>query len=135
MAEEQVAGVREAVEEIRDHHLLRLVIEINDHVAAEDHVEVAEERDARLVVEVQAAEGNAVADVVVDVPRAVLVAREVLVAQRSVGGAEGALAIVAAARFGEHLLVDVAGENLERGAVVVAGFAQQHGDRVRLFAR
>ena len=63
-----------------------------------------------------------------------------------VGGAERALAIVAAARFGQHLLVDVAGENLERGAVVVAGLAdssmaieygsspdEQPADQMRIF--
>src|SRR3954465_10457411 len=90
VAEEKVAGVGETVVEIRDHHLLRQVIEIDDDVAAEDDVEVAEERDASLVVKIQTAEGNAVANIVVDMPRAVVAAGEVLVAQRRLGGAEGA---------------------------------------------
>ena len=56
------------------------------------------ELDARFVVKVEAAEGDAVADVVADAPRAVRLAGEVPLAQGGVGGAEGVLAVVPAAR-------------------------------------
>src|SRR6185369_6099903 len=109
MPEEEIAAVDEAVVEVRDDDALRRVIEIDDDVAAEDDVEVAEERDARLVVEIEAAEGDAVAHLVLDLPRAVRLPHEVLVAQRGLRRAERALAILPAPRLLQHLLIDVAG--------------------------
>src|SRR6266498_2416989 len=111
VAEEEIAALDQAVVETADHHLLRSLVEIDDHVATEDDVDVAEERDARVVVEVEAAERDAVADLVADAPRAVGLAREVALAQRGIGGAEGVLAILPAPRLGQHGLIDVAGEN------------------------
>src|ERR1043165_8435479 len=125
VAEEEVAAVAEAVVEAGDDVLLRGVVEVDDHVAAEDDVEVAEEGDAGLVVEVHAAERNAVADLVGDAPCVVGLAREVLLANWGAGRAERALAVVAAARFREHLLVDVAREDLERGALEVDAFLKE----------
>src|SRR5215216_4782267 len=46
VAEEEVAAFHQTVVEVADHHALRAVVEVDDHVAAEDDVEVAEERDA-----------------------------------------------------------------------------------------
>ena len=66
VAEEEIAAVDESIVEIRDHDFLGDIVEIDDDVAAEDDVEMAEERDARFVVEIQAAEGDAVADFVFD---------------------------------------------------------------------
>src|SRR5216117_4112502 len=52
VAEQQIAALDQPVVEVPHHHALRGVVEIDDDVAAEDDVEVSEERDARLVVQI-----------------------------------------------------------------------------------
>src|SRR5438552_3190717 len=116
MTEKQIAAVDEAIVEAVDHHSLRGVVEIDDHVPAEDHVDVTEEGDARLVIEVEAAEGHAIADLVADAPRAILFAREVLVANVRIGRPKCGLAILSLTRAHEHLLADVAGKDVKGNA-------------------
>src|SRR5260221_1234290 len=135
VAEEEVTAVDEAVVEVMDHHTLRRVVEVNDHVAAEDQVEVAEERDPGRVVEVETAELHAVADLILDTPRVVGLPGEVALAHGGLGGPEGVLAVLPLAGSGQYLLVDVAGEDLERRVLVPARLLQEHGQRVRLLTR
>src|SRR3954469_23242086 len=130
MAEEEVTAVGEAVVEAVDDDAFRSIIEIDDDVAAEDHVELAKEGDAPFVVDVEAAERDAIANGVTDLPRAVSFAREVTIASLRRRGTERVLAVLPLARSRQHLLVQIAAENLERALVEEAALIEQHRDRV-----
>src|ERR1041385_690379 len=56
MPQQQIPALDQTIVEIRYDDFLRRIVKIDDHVAAEHDVQMAEERDARLVVEIEAAE-------------------------------------------------------------------------------
>ncbi len=130
--EEHAARLQREVEE-REHAPLRLLIEVDQQVAAGDQVELGEGRVAQHVV---VREHHRVAELLGH-PPAVAVADEVAIPQRRVDVAHGPGVVYAASRHLQRAAVDVRREDPQRGSPTepAEGLEDRDGDRVGLLPR
>src|SRR5512146_2439694 len=135
MSQEQVTAAPELVVEALDHLFLRLAVEIDDHVPAENDVHVADQACLMGIEQVYVAERNELLDAVDDAVIALLVEGEVLCQHAGVRRAVRALLVDPLPGRMQHPLVDVAPDDLDLPvAPPVPRFEQEYGDGVGLLA-
>jgi len=132
--EQKIPTVTQLAVQRVDHLPSGIVIEIDEHVAAEDDVHLADDGGGRFIEQVDLAEADQLADLVAHLVPAIDLAK-IAAQDARLGGAKGAAAVGAFSCNIQDPAGDVAAEDAHVPVAEHAGLEQQDGDGIRLFSR